>query len=77
MKAVRRLESYGRISFPHCACDSRKNGHVIAIIAFDAFRLQACKVDGTPEVCFSVHPECVFIMLKCLEINSSYLSFVH
>ena len=36
--------------FPHCACDSRKDGHVIPIINFVGFKLQACKEDGTEEV---------------------------
>lgn len=50
VKVARGLEGYGEVSFPHCPCDSRKDGHVIAIIAREAFKLKACKNDGTPEV---------------------------
>ena len=50
MELVRQLEGYGRVTFPHCECDSRKNGHVIASVGYDAFRLQVCKEDGTTEV---------------------------
>lgn len=50
MKLIRGTEGYGEISFPHCVCDSRKEGHVIAIVGFKCFKLQACKEDGTQEV---------------------------
>lgn len=36
--------------FPHCACDSRKGGHVIAIVSHECFKLQACSYEGLPEV---------------------------
>jgi sorting nexin-27 len=36
--------------FPHCPCDSRKEGHVIATISAENFELQACKEDGALEV---------------------------
>ncbi len=44
------MDGYGSIVFPHCACDSRKEGRVIPIVSFDGFKLQACKEDGTEEV---------------------------
>lgn len=47
---ARQLEGYGEVVFPHCACDSRKDGHVITEIGFECFKLHACKNDGTPEV---------------------------
>lgn len=50
LKLVRQMDGYGEVTFPHCACDSRKDGHVIAIIGIKCFKLQACKEDGTPEV---------------------------
>ncbi len=50
LNALRRMEGYGSVVFPHCACDSRKDGHVIPIVAMDGFKLQACKEDGTEEV---------------------------
>ncbi|RUS90045.1 hypothetical protein EGW08_002232 [Elysia chlorotica] len=49
LKTVRHLEGYSEIMFPHCACDSRRDGHVMAIIGLDAFKLQACKEDGMVE----------------------------
>lgn len=50
LKVARQLDGYGEVVFPHCACDSRKDGHVIAEIGFECFKLHACKNDGTPEV---------------------------
>ena len=59
LKIVRSLDDYNDVSFPHCACDARKDGHVIAIVALDAFKLQACREDGTPEVrCFLLIADC-------------------
>ncbi|KAH3837578.1 hypothetical protein DPMN_110973 [Dreissena polymorpha] len=49
LKTARHLEGYSEIQFPHCPCDSRKDGHVIAIISRPCFKLKACKADGTPE----------------------------
>lgn len=54
LKTARHLEGYGELVFPHCACDSRKDGHVICIIGSENFKLQACKNDGTPEVIFDL-----------------------
>ena len=53
VKTSRHLEGYGEIQFPHCPCDSRKDGHVIAIVERTCFKLRACKNDGTPEVRFT------------------------
>ena len=50
LKTVRHLEGYSEIMFPHCGCDSRRDGHVMAIIGLEAFKLQACKEDGVVEV---------------------------
>ena len=49
LKITRHLDGYGEVMFPHCACDSRKDGHVIAIAGSSCFKLQACKTDGTLE----------------------------
>ncbi|XP_038072464.1 sorting nexin-27-like isoform X2 [Patiria miniata] len=49
LKVARGLEGYGEIAFPHCPCDARKAGHVIPILGFRLFKLQACKEDGTLE----------------------------
>lgn len=59
MEALSQMDGYGDIFFPHCACDARKEGHVVAIVGVNAFKLQACKEDGTSEV--SGMPEMQFI----------------
>ena len=50
VELARTLDGYNEISFPHCECDSRKQGHVIAIVGPVCFKLQACKTDGSLEV---------------------------
>lgn len=47
---ARELPGYGEVVFPHCGCDSRKEGHVIACIGIKGFRLLACRNDGSLEV---------------------------
>lgn len=49
LATVRDMDGYGGVTFPHCASDARKEGHVVPIVAFDAFRLQACREDGSVE----------------------------
>lgn len=49
LKLVRTLDGYGELSFPHCSCDARKEGHVIATVGITSFKLQACKDDGMLE----------------------------
>lgn len=49
LNLARSLVGYGDIVFPHCACDSRKEGHVIPAVGIDSFRLYACREDGTLE----------------------------
>jgi sorting nexin-27 len=49
LSLVRTLNGYNEVSFPHCACDARKEGHVIAIISLNSLKLQACREDGLPE----------------------------
>ncbi|XP_031635857.1 sorting nexin-27 [Contarinia nasturtii] len=46
---ARTLPGYGDVVFPHCACDSRKEGHVIPAIGMTSFRLIACREDGSLE----------------------------
>ncbi|XP_029643581.1 sorting nexin-27 isoform X1 [Octopus sinensis] len=73
LKMARRLDSYGEIVFPHCACDSRKEGHVMASIGIRAFRLQACKEDG------SIEPQVVEIKwsdIKNYDIDDETMSFI-
>ncbi|KAL8583666.1 hypothetical protein ACOMHN_037389 [Nucella lapillus] len=49
LKLARHLDGYAQVMFPHCACDSRRDGHVMAIIGLHCFKLQACRDDGTAE----------------------------
>ncbi|XP_046677987.1 sorting nexin-27 [Homalodisca vitripennis] len=46
---ARELPGYGEVVFPHCGCDSRKEGHIIACIGINGFRLLACRNDGSLE----------------------------
>lgn len=68
LQLVRSLEGYNDVSFPHCACDARRDGHVIAVVSYEAFKLQACREDGTPEVTPNVR---VFALMtnSCLRIR--------
>lgn len=47
---LRTCEGYNEILFPHCACDSRRKGHVITAISITHFKLHACTEDGQLEV---------------------------
>lgn len=47
---ARTLEGYGEVSFPHCACDARREGHVVASVGKANFKLQACAEDGSLQV---------------------------
>lgn len=72
---MRHLEGYSEVIFPHCACDSRRDGHVVAIIGLEAFKLQACKEDGSPEVS-TILITSIFIIFcivneLCVMINKS------
>ena len=49
LAAAREMLGYGGIVFPHCASDAKKDGHVVPIVSFQSFRLQACREDGTAE----------------------------
>jgi hypothetical protein len=37
---LRTMDGYGSIVFPHCASDAKREGHVLPIVSFQAFRLQ-------------------------------------
>lgn len=50
LRLARELTGYGTVVFPHCCCDSRKEGHVIASVGAASFKLQACREDGALEV---------------------------
>ncbi|TTB12812.1 Sorting nexin-27 [Bagarius yarrelli] len=49
LSMVRSCEGYNEIIFPHCACDSRRKGHVITAISIQHFKLHACTEEGTLE----------------------------
>lgn len=49
LELARTLPGYGDIVFPHCACDSRKEGHVIVAVGMKSFRLNAVREDGSSE----------------------------
>lgn len=49
LKLARELSGYGDIVFPHCPCDSRKEGHVVPAVGTASFKLHAAKEDGTLE----------------------------
>jgi hypothetical protein len=37
---LRTMEGYASLVFPHCASDAKREGHVVPILSFQAFRLQ-------------------------------------
>ncbi|KAK2887538.1 hypothetical protein QQF64_013279 [Cirrhinus molitorella] len=49
LSLLRSCEGYNEVMFPHCACDSRRKGHVITAISMKHFKLHACTEDGTLE----------------------------
>lgn len=49
LKHVSGFKGYGELVFPHCACSSRKNGHVIVVLSGECFKLQACSREGQLE----------------------------
>lgn len=72
LNLVRELAGYGYIVFPHCGCNCRKEGHVIASVGFSSFKLHACKTDGTPE---SQVIEFPWRTLKQWEVDEEDMSF--
>lgn len=54
---ARELPGYGEVIFPHCPCDSRKTGHVMAAVGYLGLRLIACTEDGILEV---ILKSCIF-----------------
>ncbi|XP_044737971.1 sorting nexin-27 [Chrysoperla carnea] len=60
LNLARELPGYGEIVFPHCACDSRKGGHVVVSVGTNGIRLQACSEDGTLEAqLVELHWNCI------------------
>lgn len=50
LRIAHKLDGYGDVCFPHCACDARKKGHVIVVFKLNQFTLKACTKDGVLEV---------------------------
>ncbi|XP_017771627.1 PREDICTED: sorting nexin-27 isoform X2 [Nicrophorus vespilloides] len=49
LSLARELSGYGDVVFPHCSCDSRKDGHVVLGVGSGGLKLHACSEDGTLE----------------------------
>ena len=46
---LRGCDGYNEVVFPHCSCDSRRKGHVLAALSIQHFKLHACTENGTLE----------------------------
>jgi len=46
IRTIHGLAGYGSISFEHCACDSRKDGHIILSCDVEKISIQACDDRG-------------------------------
>ena len=46
VKIAQSCPGYNEISFPHCQCDSRQDGHVILTLSAEKISIRACTVDG-------------------------------
>ncbi|XP_002732720.1 sorting nexin-27-like [Saccoglossus kowalevskii] len=69
---ARSLDEYNEVAFPHCACDARKNGHVIAICSINSLKLQACSEDGQLE---DQSPEFTWDEIQRWEIDDEGMAF--
>ncbi|XP_056635611.1 sorting nexin-27 [Diorhabda sublineata] len=72
LKLARELPGYGEVVFPHCACDSRKDGHVVLSIGTMGIKLHACREDGTLET------QVILLQWDCLiqwEIDEEGMAF--
>lgn len=73
LKKVSKFDGYGELVFPHCACSSRKNGHVVVALDASSFKLKACSNDGQLEkqvVEFNVED------IENIDVNSEEMKFV-
>ena len=59
--------------FPHCGADARKDGHVVPVVTFDAFRLHACREGGELE---DQVIEFAWDTITTFEIDEDSLSFI-
>lgn len=65
---AKELPGYGEVIFPHCPCDSRKTGHVMAAVGYLGLRLIACTEDGTLE---NQIVEFTWKTIKCWEVDET------
>merc|ERR1719167_1738630 len=73
LAAVRDMDGYGGVVFPHCGADARKDGHVVPVVTFDAFRLHACREGGELE---DQVIEFAWDTITTFEIDEDSLSFI-
>ncbi len=73
LKRISQLDGYGDLVFPHCACSSRKNGHVIVILNYGGLRLRACSREGVPEQQVVEFP---FEAIERIDVNTEEMSFL-
>nr|CAD7393227.1 unnamed protein product [Timema cristinae] len=72
LRLARELTGYGAVVFPHCSCDSRKEGHVVASVGSSGFKLQACREDGV------MQPQVVYFswsIIKEWEVDDDSMAF--
>ena len=50
LELIRSLEQYNSVTFPHCKCDARKDGHIRLVVSLSEIKLQACDDDGNSQV---------------------------
>eukprot|EP00117_Sycon_ciliatum_P014905 scpid68508/ scgid14974/ Sorting nexin-27 len=46
LKAVRKIDKYGGVTFPHCPCDMRKTGKIMVTVQRAGLLFAACDDDG-------------------------------
>lgn len=73
LKHVHKFDGYGEIVFPHCPCDSRKNGHIILILNSLGLKLRACSREGEPE---SQVVEFAYESLVNISVDNDEMAFI-
>jgi hypothetical protein len=63
---LRTMEGYASLVFPHCASDAKREGHVVPILSFQAFRLQVSYY-FSPFHCCGFMKFCTFFCLLLFE----------
>lgn len=49
LRNISKLDGYGEMVFPHCPCNSRKQGHIIVVLCSSCLKLEACSREGKKE----------------------------